>query len=382
MTEAARPGEPIRLGIIGTGLAVEKLHWPALKRMPDRFRVTAFCNHTRPKAEHFAAYSGASMDDYVANPEDLLRRDDVDAVLISLPIALNYPVSKAALEAGKHVICEKPPGVDLAEGRAYIELVEAHPEVKVLVAENAFYRDNVRFARSLLDDDVIGRVHLMSWRQVSQLIPREGQFSSTPWRHDPAYQGGAHLDAGVHHTAQIRILCGDADRLAGEIQDANSTHGGPSDLTLNLRFVSGAIGNYTASYPEINVPEEDNGMRLYGTTGVMVVNGSTITVHHADGSVDTYRIEQPDGGFFNEFRNFHEAIADGAPVIGTAAQSYRNMELILRGITAAEDGTMVKVDAWPQPLSATAVPLWRPADTDELLDARWARVHEEHASAS
>lgn len=382
MTDAARPGEPIRLGIIGTGLAVEKLHWPALERMPDRFRVTAFCNHTRPKAEHFAAYSGASMDDYVANPEDLLRRDDVDAVLISLPIALNYPVSKAALEAGKHVICEKPPGVDLAEGRAYVELVEAHPELTVLIAENVFYRDNVRFARSLLDDDVIGRLHLMSWRQVSQLIPREGQFSSTPWRHDPAYRGGAHLDAGVHHTAQIRMLCGDADRLAGEIQDANSTHGGPSDLTLNLRFVSGAIGNYTASYPEINVPKEDGGMRLYGTTGVMVINGGTITVHHADGGIDRYRVEQPDSGYLNEFRNFHEAIVDGAPVVGTAAQSYRNMELILEGITAAEDGTTRTIGAWPQPLSATAIPLWRPADTDELLDGRWARVHEEHTSAS
>jgi predicted dehydrogenase len=54
----------IRLGVIGTGLAVEQLHWPALRRMTDRFAITAFANHTRPKAEHFAAYSGASMDDY------------------------------------------------------------------------------------------------------------------------------------------------------------------------------------------------------------------------------------------------------------------------------------------------------------------------------
>src|SRR5690606_36453505 len=95
----------LRLGIIGTGLAVEKLHWPALKRMTDRYRVVAFCDIERSHAEHFASYSGASMDDYTPDHHDLLGRADVDVVLISLPISLNYPVTKDALEAGKHVIC-------------------------------------------------------------------------------------------------------------------------------------------------------------------------------------------------------------------------------------------------------------------------------------
>ncbi|HEV2127345.1 MAG TPA: Gfo/Idh/MocA family oxidoreductase, partial [Thermomicrobiales bacterium] len=96
-----RGRQPIRLGIIGTGLAVEQLHWPALKRMPDRFRVAAFCDVERSNAERFADYSGAAMDAYVEDFHDLLRRDDVDAVLVSLPIPLNYPVTRAALEAGK-----------------------------------------------------------------------------------------------------------------------------------------------------------------------------------------------------------------------------------------------------------------------------------------
>src|SRR6476659_6931518 len=80
----------IRLGVIGTGLAVEQLHWPALKRMTDRFAIAAFANHTQPKAEHFAAYTGASMADYHADYHDLLARDDVEAVLIALPIPLLY----------------------------------------------------------------------------------------------------------------------------------------------------------------------------------------------------------------------------------------------------------------------------------------------------
>src|SRR3954452_5334281 len=313
-TDAPRP---IRLGIIGTGLAVELLHWPALRQMPDRFSVAAFANDTRPKAEHFAGYSGISMDLYHEDYHNLLQRDDVETVLIALPIPLNYTVTREALAAGKDVICEKPAGVNLAEGQAFLTLLDEYPDRKVLIAENFFYRDDLRLARSLLDAGAIGRLHLLSWRNISRLVPREGTFSSTPWRHDPGYQGGPHLDAGVHHVAQIRFLCGDVQRVHGEIQDANSTHGGPSDLTLNLRFVSGAIGNYTAAYPELAIPPEPNEMRLYGDEAVMVVTNRTVAVHRPDGAVEEHRLAEGDGGYYNEFVNFHDAVVHDAPIVGT-----------------------------------------------------------------
>ena len=367
MTDENQSTRPIRLGVIGTGLAVEQLHWPALKRMPDRFRVVAFSNLERPSAERFAGYSGASMDAYAADYRDLLRRDDVDAVLVSLPIPLNYPVSRAALEAGKHVLCEKPAGADLAEGRAFVELAAAHPERTVLIAENWFYRDDLRLARSLLDGGRIGRVHLAAWRYVSQLVPREGEFSGTPWRHRAEYEGGPHLDGGVHHIAQLRLLCGDADRVAGEIQDANAIFGGPSDLALTVRFVGGAAGAYAASYPELAVPPEPNELRLYGTEAAMTVGRDGVKIHDPDGTVEAYRVEGCDGGYFNEFLNFAEAVGDGAPVVGTVAQSYRNMELVLRGIASARLGRAMAIDPWPDPLSASAVPLWRPAGATDLF---------------
>jgi predicted dehydrogenase len=359
----------IRLGIIGTGLAVEKLHWPALKQMPDRYRVTAFSNHTRPKAEHFASYSGTSMDLFVPEWQDLLERDDVDAVLISLPIPMNLPVTRAALEAGKDVICEKPAGKDADEGRAFVELGRQFPDRTVLIAENAFYRDDLRVARALLDAGTIGRVHLMSWRQVNQLIPREGQFSSTPWRWDPGYEGGPHLDAGVHHTAQIRLLCGDATRLSAETQDANTTHGGPSDLIVNLRFVSGTIGSYAATNPEIPVPTDGSDMTLYGTDGVMTTGYRGTKIHRPDGTVESYKVEGSDGGYYNEFVDFHEAATGGPSLLANIDQSWRNMEIILLALESARDGRVIELPSDPGGLSANAVPLWRPAgDLDDLLD--------------
>ncbi|MEA2513119.1 MAG: hypothetical protein QOJ59_2606 [Thermomicrobiales bacterium] len=368
MADQGRRGQPIRLGIIGTGLAVEQLHWPALKRMPDRFRTVAFCDVERSSAEHFSQYSGVPMDAYTADYHDLLRRNDVDAALISLPIPLNLPVTRAALEAGKHVICEKPSGANLAEGREFVELAARHPERTVLIAENWFYRDDLRLARSLLDQGTIGRVHLVAWRYVTQLVPRTGQFSGTPWRHHAEYEGGPHLDGGVHHIAELRLLCGDADRVSGEIQDANAIFDGPSDLVLTLRFVGGAAGTYAASYPELAVPAEPNDLRLYGTEAVMTVGRDGIRIHRPDGTVETYRVEGADGGYYNEFLNFSEALTDGAQIVGTVPQSYRNMELVLRGIESAERGQTIILDDWPLPLSASSVPLWRPAAATGLFD--------------
>lgn len=365
---------PIRLGIIGTGLAVEQLHWPALRQMPDRFVVAAFANHTRPKAEHFAGYSGASMDDYYQDYHDLLRRDDVETVLISLPIPMNYGVTREALAAGKDIVCEKPPGVNQAEGQQFLALADEFPDRKILIAENFFYRDDLRLARSLLDSGTIGRLHLLAWRNVSRLVPRPGTFSSTPWRHDPGYQGGPHLDAGVHHTAQIRLLCGDVNRVHGEIQDANDTHGGPSDLTLTLRFVSGAIGGYTASYPALAIPPEPNEMRLYGEQGVMVLSNRRVTVYRPEQPTEEHRLAEGDGGYYNEFLNYYDAVVHGAPIVGTIAQSYHNMLIMLKGLESAEHGEALILDDAPGGLSAKSVPLWKPHGAQGLFDGLPGRI--------
>ena len=359
---------PIRLGIIGTGLAVEQLHWPALKQMPERYRIVAFANHTRPKAEHFASYTGASMDDYHQDYRELLRRDDVEAVLVSLPIPLSYPITRDCLRAGKHAVCEKPAGADLAQGRDFLALERDYPDQRVLVAENFFYRDDLRLARSLLDEGAIGRLHAMSWRVVSRLVPAPGKFSSTPWRHRPQYRGGPHLDGGVHHTAQIRLLCGDVARVHGEVQDANTTHGGPSDLTLNLRFVSGAIGSYTALYPDLAVPTEPNEMRLYGTEAVMALANRRVAIHRPDGSVEEHWVEGADGGYYNEFRDFYDAVVHGVPLVGSIAQSFHNMLIVLHGLDSAERGQAVAVTEAPAGLAVTSVPLWRPRGAAGLFD--------------
>jgi predicted dehydrogenase len=380
MTSEAAP-RPIRLGVIGTGLAIEKLHWPALRRLSDRFRVVAFANHTRPKAGRFAATAGLSMNDYHADYRDLLRRADVEAVLIALPIPLNEPATRASLAAGKHVLCEKPTGADRAQMESFLGLERQFPGRVVLVGENFFYRDDLRLARSLLDAGAIGRPHLMAWRRTAMLAPRPGEYTGTPWRQRPAYVGGAHLDGGVHHLAQIRLLCGDADLVHGGVQEANPTMGGPSDLTLNLRFAGGAIGNYTAIYAPFPLPDEDNAMRLYGADGVMTVADRRVTVHRPDGTATEHRVEMPDGGYYNELLDFHDAVVHGEPAVGTIAQSARTMELVLLGLESAAQGRALPVTGPSGGPTGGGVPLWRPRGAAGLFDGLPVRVITEERRA-
>lgn len=359
--------KPLRLGIIGTGLAVEQLHWPALRRMTGRYRITAFADIDRANAEHFAGYTGASMDDFTTDYHELLSRRDVDAVLISLPIADQATALRATIEAGKHTICEKPPGANEEEARALIDVQKAHPDQAVLIAENYFYRDDMRLAKSLIERGTLGRIHMMTCIQAATMRPKEGEFSGTPWRMEGNYVGGVHLDGGVHQMAQIRMLLGDAKRLSAEIQDANELYGGPSDLILSMRFVSDAIGTYIATEPANHVPFLPNEMRIYGTDATMVIGGKQVAVHREDG-VETWSLENMDGGFFGEFLNFHEAVTKGADVVGTLAQSIRNMELVTKGMQAAESGQVVtlKDDDDLGLLSDRPLPLWLPEGQTSL----------------
>lgn len=363
----------IQLGVIGTGLAMERLHWPALKAMPGRYAVVAFADVSRPNAEHFASYSGVGMDRYAADYRAVLDRDDVEAVLIALPIPLLYPAVKEALAAGKHVLCEKPTGVDEAQGRDFVALAHAFPALTVLVGENAFYRDDVRLARSLLEAGAIGQAHVMVFRAVEQHIPRPGAYSGTLWRRQAQYRGGPHLDAGVHHVAQMRMLCGDALSVQGMARRANNMIHGPSDLAVHLVFAQGALGSYVSSYPESALPPGSPAvdMRIDGTDGTMLLergpSGRRIVVYRPDGTVETHHVTDPYEGIYGELLNFSDAIIFGEPVVGTIEQSFRNMQIVLRSLDAAERDTTLPVGGAPAG-SPAGVPLWRPRGAAGLFD--------------
>jgi predicted dehydrogenase len=368
------PQRLIRLGIIGTGLAVKKLHWPALVRMSDRFVVVAFSNRTRSTAEEFAALAGLSMTGYTADYHELLRREDVEAVLVCVPIPQLLSITRDCLAAGKHVICEKPPGVDLAEARQFLALPAQYPRQKIMMTENFFYRDDLRLARSLVDAGSIGRPQLLVEHWVERLVPTPGEYSSTPWRYKPEYRGGPLLDAGVHSIATVRLLGGDIRRLYARTEWINTTMNAPSALAMTFEFTTGAGGNCIWGFLGSPVLDEVRDTRLYGSEGVLISSPGQARLIHADGSTEEYRVESTDRGHYNMLLNFHDGVVHDEPMVASLRQSVENMLVVVRALQSAEMGQPAEVAAPGVPPAAGGVPLWRPRGKPGLFDGLSCRV--------
>lgn len=110
---------PVRVGIVGCGEVAQIIHLPTLATMPDRFRVAALCDASP------AVLNGVG-DAWNIRPRfrdyaDLVRSAEVDAVLVTNPHVLHAPTALAAMQAGKHVLIEKPMCLSLAEADALAE---------------------------------------------------------------------------------------------------------------------------------------------------------------------------------------------------------------------------------------------------------------------
>ena len=69
---------PLRLALVGTGIAARELHWPALRQLSDRYQIVAVCNRSRPKAEAFAELIGLDLVNVTTDYAQVLARPDVD----------------------------------------------------------------------------------------------------------------------------------------------------------------------------------------------------------------------------------------------------------------------------------------------------------------
>ncbi|HEY1015796.1 MAG TPA: Gfo/Idh/MocA family oxidoreductase, partial [Herpetosiphonaceae bacterium] len=233
----------VRLGFLGAGLAVRQLHWPAIERLPGRFRVELICDADPAAAAATAALTGCRR--VTGDYRELLADPAVDAVVIALPIHLNAAMLRAAVAAGKHALCEKPIAADLPEAELLADELRGAPTV-IAVAENFHYRDDLRQARRWMDAGLLGEI--VSIGLTGQLWANTSEgFSSTPWRHAGGYRGALVADSCVHHAAALRELGGEISLVQAFARSIRPELGGPDTLALNAWFRSGVLGQIAFS---------------------------------------------------------------------------------------------------------------------------------------
>ena len=235
-------GTVVRVGLIGCGNIGAHAHAPAYAHIPEASLV-AVCDINIARAQEVARATGATP---YLDYHELLAREDIDAVDICLPTYLHARVSIEALRHGKHVLCEKPMAVTLAEADAMIAAAQEAGRVLMIGHVRRFDPRYVAAKQALEAGEIGQLVHIR--RGERQYLP----FSGDAWYWHPHAGGGIFLDIGVHVTdlfrwyfmAEPETVFAIGRQIRPEAREANSF----DHAVFMVTFPDGRIGQAEISW--------------------------------------------------------------------------------------------------------------------------------------
>lgn len=208
----------------------------------DKFRVKAVCDLNSERLN--AVADEFKVERRVADFEQLLAMEDIDIIDICTPPGTHFTQVMAALQAGKHVICEKP----LVGSLSQIDQVIAQESVsKGLLMPVLQYRfgDGVEQARAIIDAGIAGSAYVGT---VETLWRRDADYYSVPWRGKWATElGGVLMTHAIHQHDLFTYLMGDIKRLFGRVATRVNTIEVEDCVTASVELASGALGSLTAT---------------------------------------------------------------------------------------------------------------------------------------
>jgi predicted dehydrogenase len=297
-------GRRVRVGVLGAGRWAERAHLPGWTRDP-RAEVVAVCDVDRGLAEAAGKQFGAAMvsDDY----REVVARDDIDVVDVCTPSHTHFELSMAALEAGKHVLCEKPVAFDFRDTIRAAELAKTK-SLKTKLGFTFRYSPAMRYMKALVDEGFCGTPFIYNaYEQNSQwldpMVPlrqvdpdadqSQIQVSSLEGYGAPVidlarYMVGAELTSVVGTMRNFipeRMI-----RATGTMMSMNIDDG---DVFI-AEFANGAIGSVQTSFVTVgNYPGIE--VRLYGSKGAIITR-----LVEEFGIAETIKAATPDDVEFKE----------------------------------------------------------------------------------
>ncbi|HEY6319596.1 MAG TPA: Gfo/Idh/MocA family oxidoreductase [Acidimicrobiia bacterium] len=325
--------EPLRIGTLGAAKITPGALTKPAREVPE-VEVVAVAARDRARAERFARKRGIPT--VHGSYEALLADPGVDAVYNPLPNGLHGRWTLAALDAGKHVLCEKPFTANADEA----EKVAAAASSSGLVVMEAFhYRYHPLIARVL---EILRGGELGSLRRIDTRM-----CFPLPFPHDIRYQldlaGGATMDAGCYAIHQARTLAG-VEPTVTDAQAKCSSPGVDRWLRAELRFsdeLAGSVESALMSSRLISLSA-----RVEGERGTLAVTNLTspqyfhrLVVRDRDPATgaERRRKERVRGGptYVYQLRAFAAAVRDGTPFPTTPADAVANMKVIDAAYRAA-----------------------------------------------
>ena len=329
----------VRLGIIGMGNIGKHHAGYLLDGKVNRARLTAVCSTSPDKLADYVA-KGAKV---FGDGTELMRSGLVDAVVIATPHYQHAALGIAALEAGLHLMVEKPIGAHKADGE---RLIAAHGKHAKSVFGCMFQmRVEPRYEKigSLISGGELGDIVRVNWVNTDW-FRSDAYYASNAWRGSWRDDGGGVLlNQCLHNLDVLQWLCGMPARVRGFCQFGRFHQIEVEDnITAYLEWPNQATGVFVSSTGEA---PGANRFEIVGSRGTLVLENGKLT--HARNGVDMLEFSRTAKTGFSKpestteeipftnataphaalMQNFVNAILDGEPLIAPGAEGIRSVEL-------------------------------------------------------
>lgn len=201
--------DKVRIGVIGVG-QIGKHHLDNYRKL-DQAEVVAIADVNEAEGQRVAERYG--IPHVYTRFQDLLQRDDIEAVDVALHNNLHMPVTVAALEAGKHVYCEKPIAGSYRDAERMVQAAQETGR-KLSIQLFSLFTDETKAARALIDAGKLGRIYFArstGYRRRGR--PYVDGYGSQFFVQKEHASGGALYDMGVYHIARMLYLLDNPDVL-------------------------------------------------------------------------------------------------------------------------------------------------------------------------
>lgn len=286
--------------------------------------VVAVAARSAPRAEEAAHRWGLAH--AFGSYRAMLESDAVDAVYIATPAALHRPWAVAALEAGKHVLVEKPIAANAQDARRLADAAERSGRV-AMEALHWRYHPLVDQMRAVLDAGVLGALQ----RLEATFLVRRGRVTADDIRFDLGLGGGSMMDCGVYPATWVRWVMGCEPTVERAVADC-PVPGVDVAMTAELTFPGGVRAQLACSMDNDSVDNRSS-LVVIGSEATMTVEnpiapqrGALLRVEGAGGGTVEPVSTEPTYRF--QLEAFRDAIVHGAPYPTTAADAVRTMELV------------------------------------------------------